>query len=549
MCHYRSFTKLSSTADRPAPGRFQAVRPVNLSQTLRAQSPLAFASSLPSYILTLPPCSSQEHALTLTSDDADDRYSAFPRSFSCETPSSLTRTPSLVEGRRQHSHPLHLDPPSTLTTSTIPDRYQVQEETSSVGRLDGSIENTAITYSPLFIRSFSKQHKLRITSKGIKKRFTERFEANHKTPAPRKPLATMAQVLSPGALPEPMVQPKQEPWLENLNVKMICKDCKEDPPELYEDHSSGDLMCANCGLVLAERTVDMSSEWRTFSNDDQGNDDPSRVGDGPNSLLNGAQLNTSIAFGDGMKSRELHRAQNKANLDKGNKNLLMAYKQIGALCDGWHLTGTVSDTAKHLFKDADESRLFKGKSQEALIAGCVFLACRRNQVPRSFREVMELTKVSKKEIGRTFKTLEQFLMNRDKESNKQKITVAGGQVAAQPEYQGTSTAAPQELCARYCDALNMTHQVSYVATALATRMTELGILAGRSPLSSAAACIYMAGHLMGQVKSAKDIQAVARVSDSTIRHAYKLLYQDKDKLITEEVLARGADKERLPKPS
>ncbi|KAK3080178.1 transcription initiation factor IIB, partial [Teratosphaeriaceae sp. CCFEE 6253] len=70
----------------------------------------------------------------------------------------------------------------------------------------------------------------------------------------------------------------------------------------------------------------------------------------------------------------------------------MAYKQIGALCDGWHLTGTVSDTAKHLFKDADESRLFKGKSQEALIAGCVFLACRRNQVPRSFREVMELTK-------------------------------------------------------------------------------------------------------------------------------------------------------------
>ncbi|KAK1031779.1 transcription initiation factor IIB, partial [Friedmanniomyces endolithicus] len=117
----------------------------------------------------------------------------------------------------------------------------------------------------------------------------------------------MAQVLSPGAIPDPEPQPKQqEEWLENLNVKMICKDCKEDPPELYEDHSSGDLMCANCGLVMMQRTVDMSSEWRTFSNDDQGNDDPSRVGDGPNSLLNGAQLNTSIAFGDGMKSRELH---------------------------------------------------------------------------------------------------------------------------------------------------------------------------------------------------------------------------------------------------
>ena len=362
-----------------------------------------------------------------------------------------------------------------------------------------------------------------MTSKGIKKRASERFGATLKKPAPRKPLANMAQVLSPGALPEPELQPKQpEEWVENLNVKMICKDCKEDPPELHEDHQSGDLMCANCGLVLAQRTIDMSSEWRTFSNDDQGNDDPSRVGDGPNALLNGAQLNTSIAFGDGMKSRELHRAQNKANLDKGNKNLLIAYKQIGALCDGWQLTNIVSDTAKHLYKDAEESRLFKGKSQEALIAGCVFLACRRNQVPRSFREVMELTKVSKKEIGRTFKVLEQFLMNRDKEA-KQKVSMIGGQVAARDNYQATNTAAPHELCERYCDALQMDRAATNVAVALATRMTQAGILAGRSPLSSVAACIYMAGHLMGQVKSAKDIQMVAHVSDSTIRHAYKLL--------------------------
>ncbi|KAK0780177.1 transcription initiation factor IIB [Friedmanniomyces endolithicus] len=410
--------------------------------------------------------------------------------------------------------------------------------------------NTAKTYSPLFIRCYAKQHKLRVTSKGIKKRASLRFGVTSHKPAPRKPLAHMAQVLSPGAIPDPEPQPKQqEEWLENLNVKMICKDCKEDPPELYEDHSSGDLMCANCGLVMMQRTVDMSSEWRTFSNDDQGNDDPSRVGDGPNSLLNGAQLNTSIAFGDGMKSRELHRAQNKSNLDKNNKLLLQAYKQIGALCDGWLLPGTVSDTAKHLYKDADESRLFKGKSPEALIAGCLFLACRYNNVPRSFREVTELTKVSKKEIGRTFKTLEQFLMNRDKESSKAKVSTAGGQVVAQEGYTGTAGADPADLCERYCDVLNMARPTSNVAVALAGRMTAIGILAGRSPLSSAAACIFMAGHLMNQPKTAKDIQVVVHVSDSTIRHAYKHLYQEKDKLITEEILARGADPERLPKPA
>lgn len=42
---------------------------------------------------------------------------------------------------------------------------------------------------------------------------------------------------------------------------------------------------------------------------------------------------------------------------------------------------------------------------------------------------------------------------------------------------------------------------------------------------------------------------VAKVSDSTIRHAYKLLYQEKEKLLTEEILNRGADPSKLMKPS
>lgn len=97
--------------------------------------------------------------------------------------------------------------------------------------------------------------------------------------------------------------------------------------------------------------------------------------------------------------------------------------------------------------------------------------------------------------------------------------------------------------------LEMSQKTTNVAIAIATNMTKQGALAGRSPLSSAAACIYMAGHLMADVKTAKDIQAVAKVSDSTIRHAYKLLWAERDRLIDDEVTRRGADPERLPKPA
>lgn len=206
----------------------------------------------------------------------------------------------------------------------------------------------------------------------------------------------------------------ETPYQQNLNEQMICPDCKVFPPSLIEEFSCGDMVCGDCGRVLGDRIVDTRSEWRTFANDDQGTDDPSRVGDGANPLLNGSQLSTTIAFGDSSgRSRDLQRAQNKSSHDKGTKNLLAAYKEIGAHCDAVHIPKTAADYAKHLFKIVDDAKAFKGKSQEAIIAGCIFIACRQNGVGRTFREIFALTKVTKKEIGRTFKALEKFFANEE----------------------------------------------------------------------------------------------------------------------------------------
>ena len=378
----------------------------------------------------------------------------------------------------------------------------------------------------------------------------------------------MAQVLSPGAIPEPdpiAVEPQE--WQENLNIRLLCPECREDPPNLFEDHQSGDTICESCGIVLGQRGIDTRAEWRTFANDDQGNDDPSRVGDAPNPLLDGNQLQTSIAFGDGsMRSKELHRAQNKAMADKNNKGLLQAFKQIDAYCGGYELPYMVAEGAKHIYKDADESKLFKGKSQEAMIAGCIFISCRRHSVPRTFREIFELTKVSKKEIGRTFKLLEKFLINQDKNKGQNATVIANGMltcavrsvidiellagiVAINEKYQATATTNPGELCNRFCSILGLKPQTTNVAIDLAGRMSTVGALAGRSPLSGAAACIYMASYLMGEPRTPKQISEAAKVSDSTIRNAYKSLYYERETLVQAEWLEKGGKLDSLPKPS
>jgi len=332
--------------------------------------------------------------------------------------------------------------------------------------------------------------------------------------------------------------PPEKPWEANHNVSVMCPDCREVPANIVEEFSSGDMVCGSCGLVLGDRIVDTRSEWRTFSNDDQAGDDPSRVGDAANPFLNGAQLETTISYTPGGAGRELHRAQNKTAGDKSTKGLLAAYKEIGAFCDSINIQKVVSDAAKQLFKIVDDHKAFKGKPQEAIIAGCIFIACRQCQVPRTFREIFALTKVPKKEIGRVFKALEKFFAAQDSKKMDE-ITKSGGIVDDSQQYKTTSSTKATELMIRYCNNLNLTQNCTTIAQELADRAATIGTLAGRSPISSAAACIYMVSYLMKQPKTAKEISTIAGVSDGTIRNAYKHLYTDRNKLIDPKWIENG----------
>ncbi|KAF9873781.1 transcription initiation protein [Colletotrichum karsti] len=387
----------------------------------------------------------------------------------------------------------------------------------------------------------NKRQELRRRKKELKRRRKVFDELNNiYTPKPYEP-----KMLGPnGAATEEKV------FEDDLSEVVICPDCKEYPPNLVEEFSSGDMVCGSCGLVVGERIIDTRSEWRTFANDDQGNDDPSRVGDAVNPLLNGSQLETTIAFGEGRDSKNLARLQGKGQ-DKTSKSLLQAYRDIGSFSDSINLGKTVSDSAKHIFKLTFDHGFMKGKPQEgiftsmpnpkvmhrkltlfpAVIAGCIFIACRQAGVGRTFREIFQVTHVSKKEIGRVFKQLESFLQ-KVKEENPS----GAGSVSNLDGYKASASTSAEDLCTRFTSNLNFRNaqKVENISRALARKTSTVSELAGRSPLSVAAACIYMASHLLGEPKTSKQIAGTAGVSDGTIRTAFKYLYQARESLIDKE---------------
>lgn len=353
--------------------------------------------------------------------------------------------------------------------------------------------------------------------------------------------------LSPGEVWEeeaPVVKKEQE-WREDLNVLLICPDCREVPPNLVENFSRGDTVCGDCGRVLSEKNLDFRSEWRTFSNDDQGNDDPSRIGEAANPLLHGSQLHTEIAFGDASnRHRELSRAQNKSNADKTNKSLSAAYASISTLCEQNSMNKTIAESAKLMYKMTDDEKLFKGKSQDAVIAGCIFIACRQHGYGRSFREIYKLTRISKKEIGRTFKILDAFIGKKKKEQAGAKAAGNGAVINAN-NFNLTKATTASELIGRACSRLHI-GKLEMIAKECASKVNQLGVAAGRSPLSITGAVLYLVSHLMGTPKTPKEIGAVVDVSDGTIRTAYKLMYARLDDIVETAWIEKGGDKSRVP---
>jgi acyl dehydratase len=94
---------------------------------------------------------------------------------------------------------------------------------------------------------------------------------------------------------------------------------------------------------------------------------------------------------------------------RSDEALVMSHKQITAWAAEAGLPDNIRRVAKAHYKRVYSMDAFKGKRQDAIMAGCIFIACRDCNTPRTFSEIYSFTHVPKKEIGTVYKTLERFL--------------------------------------------------------------------------------------------------------------------------------------------
>eukprot|EP00249_Psilotum_nudum_P014339 c24775_g1_i1 orf=436-1374(+) len=297
-------------------------------------------------------------------------------------------------------------------------------------------------------------------------------------------------------------------------LETTCPECKK-PTELVVDHAAGDTVCSECGLVLEAHSIDETSEWRTFANESADND-PARVGGPSNPLLTDGGLSTVIsrgpngAQGDFLSS--LGRWQNRgANPDR---SLILAFRTIATMADRLGLVSTIKDRANEIYKKVEDLKSIRGRNQDAILAACLYIACRQEDKPRTVKEICSVANgASKKEIGRA----KEFIVKQLEEEMGKSMEM------------GTIHAG--DFLRRFCSHLGMANQSVKAATEAVKKSEELDIR--RSPISIAAAAIYMISQLSDDKKPLKDVSRVTGVAEGTIRNSYKDLYPHAAKLVPE----------------
>ena len=139
---------------------------------------------------------------------------------------------------------------------------------------------------------------------------------------------------------------------------------------------------------------------------------------------------------------------------------------------------------------------------ESVVAGALYSACIRHEVPRTLDELSEASGIDKKEIGRTYRFITRELGIRIMPSN------------------------PVDYIPRFASALKLNAETQSKAVEILEKAQKEELTSGRGPTGIAAASLYVAALINNEKRTQREVADVAGVTEVTIRNRYKELLRE-----------------------
>lgn len=292
-------------------------------------------------------------------------------------------------------------------------------------------------------------------------------------------------------------------------AKFSCSTCKIGEVALED----GNYICKNCG-DLVQRFIDSGAEWRYYGYDDSKGHDPTRCGLPLNELLPDSSLGSLIGY----TKKETHELRIMRKYHMWNS---MTYKErtlynifdtltVNAVNNG--INKSIIDEAKMLYKKISELKITRGENRNGLIASSIYMACKRNKVPRSAKEIAAIFNLKVTTMTKGCKRFQELLhMNMD-------------------------ATGPSDFIARFCSKMDLESSMRDICKHVVSRADDLSIMTENTPPSVAAAAIYMCNQLCGWGLPKATLSEICEISQVTISKCCSKLMKHKDMLLPSYVL-------------
>ena len=294
----------------------------------------------------------------------------------------------------------------------------------------------------------------------------------------------------------PEVEETDDPSIEDIDESELVRTNK------------GELVHEETGIIVEEENIDRGPEWRAFDHSER--QSKSRVGSPMTETRHDRGLTTNIDWRDTDASGRQLSAEKRSQMQRlrtwqerirtqetGERNLQQALAEVDRMASATGVPKSVREVASVIYRQALERDLIRGRSIEGMATASLLAACRQEGIPRSLDDVTRISRVQRREIGRSYRYLSEQLSLELKPVE------------------------PGQYIPRFASELALEDATERKAAEIVKRTTSDGLHAGKSPTGFAAAAVYLASQLCGDQRTQREIADVADVTVVTIRTRYR----------------------------
>lgn len=298
----------------------------------------------------------------------------------------------------------------------------------------------------------------------------------------------------------------------------LCKYCNTNSLE----YDSGVYFCNICG-VYQQKRLSENAEYRFYGEVDNKSSNPERVGMPTNILLPQSSLGSLIGYRrfDNFNFKKMIQYNSWNAMPYKERSQWKVFSKITSKCKASGLPKIIIEDAKGFYKIISETSISRGNNRQGLIAACVYIACKKNAVPRSSKEIASIFGIQLHDMTRGCKKFKE-IWRLSKQNSKIKI----------------KTANPLDYIDRFCSNLRLPRNLKFIAEFVAVKAISCldNLVADNTAPSVAAGSIFLVCTACKQNITKKQVSKACKTSEVTISKCYKKLYNYKLELFPKQVI-------------